>query len=109
MQVQSKSRFESERKQCRPEGYVLQGSVMRRYLRLGIGQNKQTYGPYYLWTRKIDGKTVTKALSKEQFLWVTVALQNNRRIEKRLTDLRTLSERMLFAITYSVPSRKRNK
>lgn len=109
MQVKAKSRFESERKQCRPEGYVLRGSVMRRYLRMGIGQNKKTYGPYYLWTRKIDDKTITKALSKQQFRWVTVALRNNRRIEKRLTNLRTLSERMLLAITYGVPARNRDK
>lgn len=112
MQAKSKvwkSRFEAERKQCRPEGYMLQGSVMRRYLHGGVGRNKKTYGPYCLWTRKIDGKTVTKALSKEQFRWVTVALQNNRRIEKRLTNLRTLSERMLLAITYGVPARNRDK
>ncbi|MBZ5538173.1 MAG: hypothetical protein LAO31_19645 [Acidobacteriia bacterium] len=49
-----------------PQGYVLQASVIKRYLHRTARGVSKAYGPYYLWTRKIDNKTVTQALSAEQ-------------------------------------------
>ncbi len=102
-------RFEVESRQCRASGYVLQGSLVRRYLQRGRASSKKTYGPYYLWTRKIDGRTVTKALSAEQAKLIGDALRNNRRLESNLAELRRLSEQIIFAISCGVPKRKRDQ
>jgi len=49
--------------QVEPDGYILQGSVVRRNLRRRARGVLKTYGPYYLWTRKLNNKTVTRALT----------------------------------------------
>lgn len=111
MQVKIKrwaNRFEVECRQCHPAGYVLQGSLVRRYLRWSNAGAKKTYGPYYLWTRKIGGRTVTKALSAQQAKLIGEALQNNRTLESQLAELRNLSEHIIFAISCGVPKRKRD-
>jgi hypothetical protein len=90
-----------------PEGYILQGSVVRRNLRRRARGVIKTYGPYYLWTRKVNNKTVTLALTTEQAQIMRDAIRRNRRLEQRLTDLRSLSEQIIRAITPCVAKRKR--
>ena len=90
-----------------PEGYILHGSVVRRHLVRRLGNRQRRYGPYYLWTRKVDGKTVTLALSKEQAAVIAEAVARNRTLDRRLSDLRALSETIIRAITPSLPTRKR--
>jgi hypothetical protein len=53
-------------------GPALPGTLLERYNRCGkpncrCKQDPPTlHGPYYQWTRKIDGKTVTRTLSPQQ-------------------------------------------
>jgi len=49
-----------------PDGYILQGTVVKRYLKRRVGGVSKQHGPYYLWTRKIENKTSTKALTMVQ-------------------------------------------
>jgi ribosomal protein S13 len=90
-----------------PPGYVLQGSVVKRYLRRTVRGVSTAYGPYYLWTRKIDNKTVTQALTAEQAQIIQAAIQRNYQLEQRLARLRQLSEQIIRALTPSVTKRKR--
>jgi len=99
--------FNERVRDARPEGYILHGSVVRRHLVRRFGNRQRRYGPYYLWTRKIDGKTVTLALSKEQAAVIAEAVARNRTLDRRLADIRTLSEMIIRAITPSVPTRRR--
>jgi hypothetical protein len=55
-------------------GWIALGSVLERK-RPGHG------GPRYQWSRRVKGKTVTVALSPEQFAWLKQALGNQRKIE----------------------------
>ena len=91
----------------RPEGYILQGSVLRRNLQRRVGNTSKTYGPYYLWTRKINNKTVTQALTAEQAKIIKEAIQRNHSLEQRLTRLRSLSEHIIYAMSPGVTKRKR--
>lgn len=50
----------------------------------------------YIWTRKVKGKTVTTALSREQYEAFTDAIQANRQLEKTLAKMRKLSEKTLL-------------
>jgi hypothetical protein len=100
--------FNKQRDKLLPAGYVLHGSVVKRYLQRPRRGVSTTYGPYYLWTRKIENKTVTCALTAAQAKIIQEAIQRNRQLEQCVTQLQALSEQILFAITPCVAKRKRS-
>ena len=69
-------------------GYISQGSVFERT------QGQQ--GSRYVWTRKVRAKTVTVALSEEQYHWLKQAVANQRELERIVERLQTLSRQVLF-------------
>ena len=80
-------------------GYISQGSVLDR----------STLHPArsgYQWTRKVAQKTITVALSPEQFQAVRIAIQNRRKLAKTLTQMEKISRRILFG---SLPDTRRRK
>ena len=91
-----------------PEGYILQGSVVKQYLHRTRGDHTTEYGPYFIWTRKVNGTTVTRALTVEQAKVIRDAIRRNKELEKRLAKLRVLSEQIIAALTPSVTRRKRS-
>jgi hypothetical protein len=99
--------FNRQVNEAQPEGYILQGSVVRRNLQRKVGDALKTYGPYYLWTRKINNKTVTQALTAEQAQIIREAIRRNRELEHRLDRLRILSEQIIRTISPCVARRKR--
>jgi virulence-associated protein VapD len=80
-------------------GYLSQGSVFER----GLGQQ----GSRYVWTRKVKAKTVTVALSQEQYQWLRQAVANQRILEKIIQQMQTLSRQTLFETVPGVVRRKR--
>ena len=80
-------------------GYVSQGSVFER----GPGQQ----GSRYVWTRKVRAKTVTVALSQEQYRWLKQAVANQRELEHIVEQMQTLSRQILFENIPGVIRRKR--
>ncbi|MBI2441050.1 MAG: hypothetical protein HYV35_06730 [Lentisphaerae bacterium] len=87
--------------------WICQGSVMKRSYQRPAGNGRKTYGPYYSWTRKVDNKTLTVALSLAQYRAVHSAIANHRQMERILSKMRRLSEYVIFATTLGVPRRKR--
>jgi hypothetical protein len=69
----------------------------------------RTYGPYYQWTFKREGKTITVNLTKEQAKLYQRAIDNNREMEETLKEMRVLSEKILEAQTEGVKRRKTSK
>ena len=100
--------FNRQANEAQPEGYILQGSVVRRKLQRRVGTTLKNYGPYYLWTRKMNGKTVTLALTEEQAQTIRQAISLNRKVEQRLDRLRSLSEQIIMTICPCVTKRKRS-
>lgn len=92
-----------------PDGYILQGSVVRRYLRHSTPGGERRYGPYYLWTRKLAAKTLSVALTKPQADLIRAAIRRQRLLDKRLTEVRILSEQIIRAISPGVATRNRAK
>jgi virulence-associated protein VapD len=80
-------------------GYLSQGSVFER----APGQQ----GSRYVWTRKVRAKTVTVALSQEQYLWLKDAVANQRELERIVEQMQTLSRKILFENVPGVVRRKR--
>jgi len=62
--------------------------------------------PCYPWTRKVKGKTVCVALSKEQYEWLKQAIVNWRKVQQTLRQMQRLSREELFA---SLPNPRRRK
>ena len=100
-------RFNEQVSKIQPDGYILQGTVVERYLKRQAAGAPRRYGPYYLWTRKVDNKTKTQALTKEQAKIVQQAIDRNRQLELSLNRLRSLSEQIIWDITPCVATRKR--
>jgi virulence-associated protein VapD len=87
------------RRQLARLGYVSQGSVFQR----APGQP----GSRYVWTRKVQAKTVTVALSQEQYQWLRQAVDNQRKLDKIIDQMQMLSRQILFATVPGVVRRKR--
>jgi len=62
--------------------------------------------PAYPWTRKVKGKTVCVALSKEQYEWLKQAIVNWRTVQRTLRQMQRLSREELFE---SLPHPRRRK
>jgi len=99
--------FNRQAGEVQPEGYILQGSVVRRNLHRQVSGVSKTYGPYFLWTRKVNNKTVTQALTAEQAQIIREAIRRNRQLEQRLNRLRSLSEKIIQSVSPCVARRKR--
>jgi hypothetical protein len=63
-------------------------------------------GPCYQWTRKQRGKTVSVALSKEQYEWLQEAIGNWKKLKGILQEMQRLSREELFE---TIPGPKRRK
>lgn len=80
-------------------GYISQGSVLDR-------STLQPPRSGYQWTRKVARKTITVALSAEQFRSLGKAIANRRTLEKTVTKMEKLSRQILFE---TLPDTRRRK
>jgi cyclopropane fatty-acyl-phospholipid synthase-like methyltransferase len=79
-------------------GWISQGYVQDR----GPGAG----GPCYQWTRKVKGKTVSVALSKEQYQALREAIENWRQLQVILQEMQGLSRQLIFG---TLPDTQRRK
>ena len=80
-------------------GWISEGYVQDR----GPGAG----GPCYQWTRKVRGKTVSVALSRQQYEWLNKAITNWRQVQQTLKEMQRRSRQVLFATVPHPPRRKR--
>lgn len=64
-------------------------------------------GPCYQWTRKVKAKTVSVALSKEQYDALKQAIENWRQLQEILQQMQVLSRQLIFETLPHPPRRKR--
>ena len=64
-------------------------------------------GPCYQWTRKVKAKTVSVALSKEQYQALQQAIENWREVQEILRQMQALSRQIIFETLPGPPRRKR--
>lgn len=81
-------------------GYISQGSVQQRSV-AASGRSG------YQWTRKVAQKTVSVALSAEQFEAMQAAVANERKLWKTLQEMERVSRRIIFASVSDTRRRKR--
>ncbi len=102
-------RYAQTRRHLAPTGWLLQGTITERTIRREDperpGKHK-VYGPYYQWTWKQKGKTVTVNLTPSQAQAYRQAIGNNQALEETLREMRSLSLNVLEATTPGVKKRR---
>ena len=91
--------YDRLRAQLGQAGWISEGYVQDR----GPGAG----GPCYQWTRKVKGKTVSVALSREQYEWLREAIAQWRTVQSTLREMQRLSREVLFATVPHPTRRKR--
>ena len=92
--------FDLRRRELAGTGYISHGSVQDRTAREGGGAG-------YQWTRKVAAKTVTVALTQEQFVAMKAAVLARRKLAKLVREMEVLSRQILFQ-TYPHPNRRKS-
>jgi hypothetical protein len=78
-------------------GLIHSGSVTSRYTRCGTPSCRchadppQPHGPYYQWTAKVDGKTVTRRLSPAEAELYQEWIANDRRLRHLIRQMRQVA------------------
>ena len=80
-------------------GWISHGYVQNR----GPGAG----GPCYQWTRKVKGKTVSVALSAEQYEALRAAIENWKEAQAILRQMQAMSREFIFNTLPHPPRRKR--
>jgi len=93
-------RYEQLRRRLSQLGLISQGSVQDRTDRQGGGAG-------YQWTRKVAQKTVTVALTAEQFIRMKEAVRNYRLLRRQLREMERLTRRIIFQVEPHPGRRKR--
>lgn len=91
-------------------GPIVHGSIFKRTIRREDprrpGETKD-YGPYYQWTRKVAGRTAIQNLTQAQAREYARAIRENRRLERTIAEIRTVSLKLLEFTTTGVAKRRR--
>lgn len=86
--------------------WICRGTLVCRPLLREQRGRKVQKGPYYLWTAKLKGKTISVALSQAQHRLLAQAIQNDQRLQKLLQRLAALT---MKTILQKVPGVKKRK
>ena len=78
-------------------GYITAGSITRRHTRCANRNCRchadppQLHGPYWQWTAKVNGKTVTRRLTDTQAALYQEWIGNDRRLRDLLSQMRKVA------------------
>ena len=78
-------------------GYFRRGTLLKRFMPCGKpgcacqANPPRLHGPYYQWTRKVDGKTVTVRLSAEQAELLEGWIAAGRELDRTVAKMERLS------------------
>lgn len=95
------ARYAQAKRELQDLGFIAQGTVQRRYKTCGqpgcVCQRDpdKRHGPYYHWTRKVAGKTVSVTLTQEEAELYRRAIANSRKLDAVTRTLRKISSRAL--------------
>jgi hypothetical protein len=84
--------------------WILKGTLLKHYKQCGKNNcrchedNKYWHGPYWIWTRKEKGKTITKTLNQNQIQIVKKAFKNMKEIDQLVEKWKLLSLQYLEKI-----------
>lgn len=80
-------------------GLIASGSVVHRHTRCSTtgcrchANPPQLHGPYYQWTAKVDGKTVTRRLTEQEANLYKNWITNDRHLRTLITKMRDVANK----------------
>ncbi len=80
-------------------GFISAGTLLERSTRCGTptcrchAEPPQLHGPYWQWSTKIDGKTVTRRLSPAQAALYQEWIANDRHLRDLTAKMRTIADK----------------
>lgn len=95
--------------------FALPGSIQVRHTCCGKstcrcqGDPAARHGPYIVWTRKVNARTVTKVLTEDQLRDYSGWLDNARQLRQLVDELHELALQVIEADLQSAPKRRRSK
>lgn len=93
-------RYEQLKRAVADVGLIRRGSLLRRFMPCGKtgcrcqAKTPKLHGPYYQWTRKVHGKTVTVRVSQPEAKLLGQWIENGRRLDKLVGDMERVSLRL---------------
>jgi hypothetical protein len=78
-------------------GFIATGSITHRHTRCGKTNCRchadppQLHGPYYQWTAKVDGKTVTRRLTEREAQLYRQWISNDRQLRALIEQMRQVA------------------
>lgn len=90
-------RYRELARQLAEIGLISSGSVTRRYTRCGTAGCRchadppQPHGPYYQWTTKVNGKTVTRRLTEQEAKLYREWIANDRQLRGLIQQMRQVA------------------
>ena len=91
-------------------GYFRRGTLLKRFMPCGKSgcacqaSPPRLHGPYNQWTRKVDGKTVTVRLTREQAELLAVWIATGRELDRITAQMERLSLRATDRLLKKLPS-----
>jgi hypothetical protein len=90
-------------------GYFRRGTLLKRFMPCGKpgcacqATPPRLHGPYYQWTHKVEGKTVTVRLTAEQAELLAGWIATGRELDRIITEMQRLSLRATDRILKQLP------
>ena len=100
MSMRDEQRFLELKNTLAGLGHFRRGSVQRRFMKCGKpgcrcqATPPKLHGPYYEWTRKVRGKTVSVRLTEAQALLFREWVANARVLDRIVKEMERLSYRL---------------
>lgn len=100
-QEQLEKDYDIRKKRIIRLGFICSGSVMLLYRKCGKAtcacqdNKKAEHGPYYIWTRKVNGKTVTRTLSEQQANQCQKYIENLKNLNAILEEMKNLTAQII--------------
>jgi hypothetical protein len=93
-------RYETLKRAVADIALIRRGSLVRRLMPCGKpscrcqARSPELHGPYYQWTRKVRGKTVTVRVTKKEARLLADWINNGRRLDKLVGAMEQVSYRL---------------
>jgi hypothetical protein len=94
-------------------GYFRRGTLLRRLMTCGKpgcackASPTRLHGPYYQWTRKVDGKTVTVRVSAEQAKLLEGWIAAGKELDRIVAEMQQISMEVTELMLQRLPPPKR--
>jgi uncharacterized protein DUF6788 len=108
---QDQQRYDELKRSIGKLGLIRHGSLVRRFMPCGTlgcrchDDPPQLHGPYYQWTRKVHGKTVTVRLTEQQAQVLAEWIDNGRQLNEILGQMEAVALRITNRVLKKLPQR----